>query len=85
MDKRELEEKINQQYSRILDLKNFLASKDYMPIREMQGGEPMPDEVKKQCADARSEINQLQAQIADEEAAMAEMEEEVGPEETIEA
>ena len=60
MEKEKIEEEINNAERRIIDLKNFLASKDYQTIREMQGGEPMSQETKKQCADARIEINKLE-------------------------
>ena len=56
----------------IIKHKIYLASKDYMTIREMQGGEPMPAEIKGACALARAEINRLEGEIADLAAAPVE-------------
>ena len=54
---------INQKQSKILDLKSYLFSTDYVVIRESETGEPIPDEVKVNRAIARSEINRLKMEI----------------------
>ena len=79
IEKSEIQERINQAESRILTLKAFLSSKDYQTIREMQGGEPMTEETKRQCADARVEINRLEAQIEVWEQEMEELDDEPQP------
>ena len=61
---------------RILVLKNYLASKDYQTIREVQGGEPMDEETKKTCADARVEINELEVRINSDTQMLADLPEE---------
>ena len=72
----QLKEQVCQSEQRILELKNYLTSKDYQTIREMQGGEPMDDETKKACADARAEINELEAKIKADEGMIKVIEEE---------
>ena len=54
---------INQKQSKILELKSYLFSTDYVVIRESETGEPIPDEVKVNRAIARSEINRLKMEI----------------------
>lgn len=46
-----------------MTLKGYLSSKDYQTIREMQGGEPMSEETKTKCAEARKRINELEAEV----------------------
>lgn len=49
--------------NQIAEAKAYLASKDYMTIREMQGGEPMPAEIKAECARLRTLINSLEEEF----------------------
>lgn len=74
----ETERKIAEKEREVLELKAYLASKDYQTIREMQGGEPMSAEIKAKCAEARARINALEAEVE----ALREMKEDV---ESIEA
>jgi hypothetical protein len=60
----ETQEQINFLQSQILQLESRLSEKDYMTIREQEGGEPMPDDIKVERAQFRLMINQLQDQIA---------------------
>ena len=71
-----IQREINKANQRILELKNFLASKDYVAIRESEGGEPMSAELKQQRVEARAEINDLQAHIEADVVALNECEEE---------
>lgn len=75
MTQQEKNERLNRLHEVILRAENFLNSTDYMTIREMEGGEPMSEEVKALRADARAAINASQAQIAKLEA--VEVEDEV--------
>ena len=52
----------------ILKLKTFLISTDYQAIREIEGGEPMSEEIRKKRSDSRARINELQELIAETEA-----------------
>ena len=63
MTQQEKSEQLNRLHEEILKAENFLNSTDYMTIREMEGGEPMPEEVKQKRAEARARINECQAQI----------------------
>lgn len=63
MTRQDLEKEIEKRESIILKNKNFLRSKDYQTIRELQGGEPMTPETKEACSVARRSINTLQQEI----------------------
>jgi hypothetical protein len=63
MKQQEKSEQLNRLHEEILKAESFLNSTDYMTIREMEGGEPMPEEVKQKRAEARAIINECQAQI----------------------
>ena len=63
MTQQEKSERLNRLHEEILKAENFLNSTDYMTIREMEGGEPMPEEVKQKRAEARVKINDCQARI----------------------
>ena len=41
-----------------------MFSTDYQTIRESEGGAPMPDETRKERADARARVNELEELIA---------------------
>ena len=48
--------------AQIEEAKKYLSETDYMVIRDMEGGEPMPQEVKTQRAAKRALINSLETQ-----------------------
>jgi hypothetical protein len=58
------ESAINHRYAEIADLKSYLTDTDYMLMRQLDGGEPMPEEVKTRRAEARARINVCEAEIA---------------------
>lgn len=60
-----LQEQINIEHAVITAAKNYLHDTDYMAIREYEGGEPMPAEVKARRSQERAKINQSEAIIAD--------------------
>ena len=51
-------------YVEVSDLKYVLAQTDYQSIREFEGGEPMPDNIREKRAMARARINELQELIS---------------------
>ena len=55
---------LNTYYAEVLKLKIFLSSTDYQTIRESEGGAPMSDDTRKERADARARINELEELIA---------------------
>ena len=55
---------INRNYAEIADLKSYLTDTDYMLMRQLDGGDPMPEEVKTRRAEARARINVCEAEIA---------------------
>ena len=61
---KDFEFEINQRYQKIFVLKDYLSSTDYQRIRELDGGEPMKEEVRLKRAEARSLINKLEDEIA---------------------
>ena len=61
---KDFEFEINQRYQKIFVLKDYLTSTDYQRIRELDGGEPMKEEVRLKRAEARSLINKLEDEIA---------------------
>lgn len=79
------QETINKKNGEITDNKIFLKRTDYQAIREMEGGEPMDADIKARRAKARADINtleaelvELNAQLAEEEAAAANAEHVIG-------
>ena len=50
-------------HSQLAEAKAYLASTDYMAIREFEGGEPMPEAVKLERAAKRLLINSLEAEF----------------------
>ena len=48
--------------AQIEEAKKYLSETDYMLLRELDGGEPMPEEVKTQRAAKRALINSLETQ-----------------------
>ena len=61
---KDFEFEINQRYQKIFVLKDYLSSTDYQRIRELDGGEPMKEEVRLKRAEARALINKLEDEIA---------------------
>lgn len=61
---KDFEFEINQRYQKIFVLKDYLTSTDYQRIRELDGGDPMKEEVRLKRAEARSLINKLEDEIA---------------------
>ena len=59
----DIQNEINQKQSKILAHKSYLFSTDYVVIKELETGEPIPDEVKVNRSIARSEINRLELEI----------------------
>ena len=60
---KEFEFEINQRYQKIFVLKDYLSSTDYQRLRELDGGDPMKEEVRLKRAKARERINELEAEI----------------------
>ena len=65
---------LNTYYSEVLKLKTFLSSTDYQTIRESEGGAPMSDETRKERANARARVNELEELIAQTKDRIAEIE-----------
>lgn len=61
---KDFEFEINQRYQKIFVLKDYLSSTDYQRIRELDGGDPMKEEVRLKRAKARALINKLENEIA---------------------
>ena len=61
---KDFEFEINQRYQKIFVLKDYLSSTDYQRLRELDGGEPIKEEVRLKRAEARSLINKLEDEIA---------------------
>lgn len=68
------QESINKKNGEINDKKIFLKRTDYQAIREMEGGEPMQADIKQQRAQARADINTLEAEVVQLEAQLKEEE-----------
>lgn len=64
----EKEHILNTYYAEILQLKIYLSNTDYQTVREFEGGEPMPAEIREKRANARTRINELEALISETEA-----------------
>ena len=65
MNSQQLQHEIDLRNGQIDDRKLYLKRTDYQSIRESEGGEPMNAGVKAARAQARVEINDLQAEITD--------------------
>lgn len=61
---KDFEFEINQRYQKIFVLKDYLSSTDYQRLRELDGGDPMKEEVRLKRAEARVLINKLEDEIA---------------------
>ena len=55
---------LNTYYAEVLKLKTFLSNTDYQTIREAEGGAPMSDDTRKERANARTRVNELEELIA---------------------
>lgn len=54
---------INQKQSKILELKSYLFSTDYVVIRNQETGRTMPSDIIAKRAEARAAINLLEPEI----------------------
>ena len=61
---KDFEFEINQRYQKIFVLKDYLSSTDYQRLRELDGGDPMKEEVRLKRAEASALINKLEDEIA---------------------
>lgn len=61
---KDFEFEINQRYQKIFVLKDYLSSTDYQRLRELDGGDPMKEEVRLKRAESRALINKLEDEIA---------------------
>ena len=59
---------LNAYHGEVEHRKWFLVQTDYATIREAEGGDPMPEEMKQKRADARAAINQYEEWIEEIEA-----------------
>lgn len=59
----EKQKQINQLQGQILEHKSLLFATDYVVIRNQETGQPMPDDVLHERAQARLQINELEEQI----------------------
>ena len=59
----EKQKQINQLQGQILEHKSLLLATDYVVIRNQETGQPMPDDVLHERAQARLQINKLEEQI----------------------
>lgn len=71
MNLQQLHHEIDLRNGQIDEKKLYLKRTDYQSIRESEGGEPMPQEVKAARAQARIEINGLQEEVSDLETQLA--------------
>lgn len=68
----EKQKQINQLQGQVLDHKSLLFATDYVVIRNQETGQPMPEDVLQERAQARLQINELEEQIRALEAELAE-------------
>lgn len=61
---KDFEFEINQRYQKIFVLKDYLSSTDYQRLRQLDGGDPMKEEVRLKRAESRALINKLEDEIA---------------------
>ena len=54
---------IDKRFQEIFGLKGYLSSTDYQRLRELDGGDPMKEDVRLKRAKARERINELEAEI----------------------
>lgn len=68
----EKQKQINQMQWQVLEHKSLLFATDYVVIRNQETGQPMPEDVLQERAQARLQINELEEQIRALEAELAE-------------
>ena len=68
----EKQKQINQMQGQVLELKSLLFATDYVVIRNQETGQPIPEDVLQERAQARLHINELEEQIRALEAELAE-------------
>ena len=68
----EKKKQINQMQGQVLEHKSLLFATDYVVIRNQETGQPIPDDVLHERAQARLQINELEEQIRVLEAELAE-------------
>ena len=59
----EKQKQINQLQGQVLEHKSLLFATDYVVIRNQETGQPMPEDVLQERAQARLNINELEEQI----------------------
>lgn len=59
----EKQKQINQMQGQVLEHKSLLFATDYVVIRNQETGQPIPDDVLHERAQARLQINELELQI----------------------
>ena len=68
----EKQKQINQIQGQVLEHKSLLFATDYVVIRNQETGQPIPEDVLQERAQARFQINELEEQIRALEAELAE-------------
>ena len=59
----EKQKQINQMQGQVLEHKSLLFATDYVVIRNQETGQPIPEDVLQERAQARLQINELEEQI----------------------
>lgn len=59
----EKQKQINQMQGQVLEHKSLLLATDYVVIRNQETGQPIPEDVLHERAQARLQINELEEQI----------------------
>lgn len=59
----EKQKQINQMQGQVLELKSLLFATDYVVIRNHETGQPIPEDVLHERAQARLQISELELQI----------------------
>ena len=68
----EKQKQINQMQGQVLEHKSLLFATDYVVIRNQETGQPIPEDVLQERAQARLQISELELQIQVLEAELAE-------------
>ena len=68
----EKQKQINQLQGQVLEHKSLLFATDYVVIRNQETGQPIPEDILKDRATARANINELEGQIKTLEEELAE-------------
>lgn len=59
----EKQKQINQMQGQVMEHKSLLFATDYVVIRNQETGQPIPEDVLQERAQARLQINELEEQI----------------------